>query len=73
MEIAVDQSTDNINLLCRTCMNYLQEEATAQNYLFIENAATDVASRFTNITSLQVYIYIKLLPTLFYLIFALFS
>lgn len=54
MEIAMELPTENINVLCRTCMNYLQEEETTQNNLLVENTLTVFASQFTNLTSLEV-------------------
>lgn len=66
MEGLVELPID-VNKLCRTCMNLLQEEPTAQNTLFFENTATDLASQFINLTSLQVLLYMKLIKTVFYL------
>lgn len=71
MEIIVELPRD-INKLCRTCMNLIQEEPTAQNCLFSENTPTDLASYFTNITSLQVLLYTKFIRRLFYFTCVLF-
>lgn len=66
MEMTEELPTD-IQKLCRTCMNLLQEELTAQNCLFVEDTATDLAMQFTDITSLEVLLNMTLIRALFHL------
>lgn len=64
MDISGPTSTD-INVLCRACMNLLQDEPKVHNYFFLENAPTDLVYKFTNITALQVLLYMKLIKEFF--------